>query len=140
MGSNVYRIFAPEELNSCENITVVISVLDASARGEIIKKLQELGLLYKAVEEVLYPELPPIERNRKLVADYHMEQMNDYFEKAEGKSAMNVFWAENSLFRKKFDRLFDKRCRACLWAWTACGNVSGQGGKNNVSGYFGERY
>lgn len=105
VGSKVYRIFAPEELNNRENITVVISVLDASARGEIIKKLQELGLPYKAVEEVLYPELPAIERNRKLVADYHVEQMDDYFEKAEGKSALNVFWAENSLFRKMFDRL-----------------------------------
>lgn len=105
VGGKVYRIFHSEELNSSKNITVVISVLDSLAREEIIKKLRERGMTYKTVEDILYPELPPVERNRRLVADYHIEEMDDYFEKAESESALNVFWGEQSPFREMFDRL-----------------------------------
>lgn len=105
VGGKLYRIFSLEELNDCKNITVVISVLDSLAREEITKKLCVRDTPYKTVEDILYPELPPVGRNRRLVADYHIEEMDDYFEKAESESALNVFWGAQSPFREMFDRL-----------------------------------
>lgn len=76
-----YPILSPDELKGREDIIVVISVLDPTARIEIVQRLNELELSYNDLEKVLYPNLSPVERNRKLVADYHVDQMDDYFVK-----------------------------------------------------------
>lgn len=95
-----------------------ISDLDSKALFIITPESEEIRNYYKALlqgkEFVLYDEkfdlteVLGIDRttlNRERCAFLHINGMNEYFDEAEGKELLNVFWGEGSVFRWLFQRL-----------------------------------
>lgn len=92
-----------------DNIEIIIAILDMTARNEVRKMLCENGLEWKLVEEVIYPNLLPVERKRLFVADFHLSQMDDYFEYAENTKSYEKYWGEASIHKSMFDKMCTER-------------------------------
>lgn len=55
-----------------------------------------------------FAELLDVDRttlNRVRCAFYHIEEMDEYFDEAEGKELLNIFWEEGSVFKRLFREL-----------------------------------
>lgn len=97
-------IFNLDDIDSGE-CAVIITIVDAEQAGKVKNSLVLRGIEVITTESVLFPEQDIVERNRKYIAEYHNETMDDYYENAESKKQLLIFWHENSIFKKLFAKL-----------------------------------
>lgn len=75
---------------------------------EIKEKLEEDQVEYynnllDYIKENLTVDM--VELNRKYCAFFHIDNMDGYFESAEGEGSLRIFWGENSVFFNLFQKL-----------------------------------
>ncbi len=99
------RIVSLDELKRAhQNEMIIISVKDNRAQEEIKRNLENEGFTkIEVYEDVL--QMNNVEFNREFCADFHIEKMDDYFERAEEADWLGVFWREDSVFYKMFQQL-----------------------------------
>lgn len=91
------------------NLPFVITV-DEKTNGykEIIEILEKSDVVYYAnlreyaIKRLNYDQ---VKWNREYCAYTHISNMDDYFDDAESKEKLNIFWAEDSLFFNMFQKL-----------------------------------
>lgn len=82
---------------------VIISMQDMNIRSEVEQKLSNDNIPTILISDLLEKEKDVVSKNRNLVADYHVNLMDDYFDSAE--ETLDVFWNKDAYFRKYFDQL-----------------------------------
>lgn len=69
------------------------------------RKIAEYKINIITLEQGVFQGKSSIEANREYIAEYHIDKMNFYFDLAEEDKSMDVFWCENSPFKKLFQQL-----------------------------------
>lgn len=88
------------------NLPFLISLVDISAKEDLKYKIESAGQKWINLDDL--SEIIGLDRvafNREFCAFFHEDGMNQYFYAAEQKSSVDVFWGENSLFLKQFNKL-----------------------------------
>lgn len=84
----------------------IVAVKDQTARNEIYSMMDSDGVLYCSMEQIAESEhMDRVRFNREFCAFFHMDNMDQYFESAESKRNLEIFWGENSIFLKMFSGL-----------------------------------
>ena len=83
---------------------VIISILDIDIRDNVENRLKNIGINAIPLVDFLYKDMSFEEKERQMVADFHILQMDDYFEAAESNENMSIFsfkkvYLENCLIR-----------------------------------------
>lgn len=84
---------------------VIVSVLDIETRIEIERDLATYGLASIDIVDILYKNISEEEKRRRIVKDFHLTQFDDYFEAAEERKNLDIFWREESPFKYAFNQL-----------------------------------
>lgn len=84
---------------------VIVTVGDYASRVEITDKLIKDKVVVVAIEDVLKSTGDAVIDNRNFIAEYHVNEMDDYFESAEEEESLLVFWGNDSVFHQMFNRL-----------------------------------
>lgn len=110
------NIISPEELNKMDksSLKVIVCIGNAKEKSNIKTMLKNEGIETISFEKILFGK-EDVDSNRMLVAEYHIDAMDDYFERAE--SNLSVFWDKETPFYKMFSTL-DLSCVVEL----ACGH------------------
>lgn len=85
--------------------TIIIAIENSNQYQEVERRVKGYGINVSTIERILFQDEGTIEANRKYVAESHIENMNSYFELAEGTEALNVFWEKGSIFNQIFQEL-----------------------------------
>lgn len=86
-----------------EDCLVIVTIADYYERSKVEKNLKENGIEYTTVEALLNEDSSNIiEGNRKYIADYHLNEMENYFTIAELDGSIQIFWGKESKFRELF--------------------------------------
>lgn len=90
------------------NKSVIVSMADCDVRNEVIPQLSRDGIDIISFSDLIFQdEEDKITKNRLFVAEYHVDQMDNYYEEAE--STIDVFWGKDTIFKSMFDQL-DLKC------------------------------
>lgn len=101
-------VYSPEKMNEIENNVIYIIT---PVNGEIIdfykNKLQgEKYIIYQNLDHMAeFFEIDLTTMRRELCAYWHVDNMDGYFEEAESKEKLSIFWDKESEFKKMFDCL-----------------------------------
>ena len=86
-----------------EECLVTVTIADYYERSKVEKNLKEFGIEYTTVEALLNDGSSDIiEGNRKYIAGYHLNDMENYFTIAELDGSIQIFWGKESTFRELF--------------------------------------
>lgn len=88
------------------NVPFMVSPTDKNTRMEIIDKIEKSGHKWFNVDDI--SEVIGVDKvifNREFCAFFHEDGMNGYFEAAEQKDSLDVFWGKKSMFVKMFNKL-----------------------------------
>jgi ubiquinone/menaquinone biosynthesis C-methylase UbiE len=88
------------ELLKLEDVRVIIAVTGVS---DISKHLKKDRVKIISAEEILGGTGDVVENNRNFIAEYHRDEMEDYYDNAEND--LERFWNENTDFYKYFKQL-----------------------------------
>lgn len=89
----------------CNKYTIIIAIADNKQYEEVERKVKEYGIEVSSIEENIFEGKDTVEANRNYVAEYHVREMDNYFELVERSDYLNVFWGEDSLFYQMFQEL-----------------------------------
>lgn len=103
-GTKEKPIFDIEQVD-CNKYSMIITIADKDSYEEVERKVKEYGIDVSSIEENLFPEKGIVEANRNYVAEFHVNEMDDYFEWVESPDFLNVFWGKESLFNQMFQEL-----------------------------------
>lgn len=99
------KVYRAEELEADkDNIVYCLTLKDAAEKNIIRNGLGEK----RCIEFEELPELLHVDKvkfNRDFCALIHRENMRSYFEKAESKESLDIFWGSDSNFYKMFQKL-----------------------------------
>lgn len=95
------RVYLPEQLVG-EDIIFVLTISNKEIREQIKEKLNGKKIIEFSDLATMF-NMDRVSFNRDFVTFYHVDYMDDYFDKAE--SSLDVFWNEKSDFKKLFDKL-----------------------------------
>lgn len=99
-----HPVISYEEFIQCPGKKeAIISMIDMGIRSEVEKQLSYDNIPIILISDLLEKEEDVVVKNRNLVANYHIKQMDDYFDSAE--ETLDIFWNKNTYFRKYFDQL-----------------------------------
>lgn len=84
---------------------ILITISDYDQSIKVRKKIDEYKIEITTVEQVLYPGQNAVSRSRDYVAEYHADEMEEYFLQAEQQEDLMVFWREDGIFRQMFRKL-----------------------------------
>lgn len=96
------NIWTVDELKKQSGVIFCLTLLDVREKEKIRKELGE----ERCIEFIELADVIGMDRlkfNRDFCAFYHIDEMRDYYEKAE--DTLDIFWGENSAFRLLFDQL-----------------------------------
>lgn len=99
-----------------EDCLVIVTITAYYEKSKVEKNLKENGIEYTTIEALLNEDSSDvIGGNRKYIADYHLNEMENYFKMAEAEDNIKIFWREESEFRKLFsfldlDRVVELAC------------------------------
>lgn len=88
-----------------DDYSVVIAISDEKEVMKVKTMLLNMGMCVIPVEKILYGAEDIVKSYRNMVADFHIEQMDDYFDSAESESSLSLFWNEDGNFKKLFNKL-----------------------------------
>lgn len=90
-----------------KNYEFIITIQSESIKTEIIQQLQKNNcVFYRNFNEwAVAHGFDMIKWNRDFCAFYHIEDMDDYFKKAENEEYMDVFWNDDSPFFQMFQNI-----------------------------------
>ncbi len=86
-----------------EEYEVVITIADQNISAEVKEKCYKDEICIKSVEDFIPSEKDEVIKQREIVANYHVELMDDYFEDAE--QGLDLWWNENSIFYQLFSTM-----------------------------------
>lgn len=98
------KIFKLEELSK-EQYVMSVTIMDYMEREDIIKKIKEYGFKVLTVEQIFSQIGDIVAGNRKYIAEFHRNGMDNYYSKAEEKENIDIFWGKNSSFYKMFQKM-----------------------------------
>lgn len=100
-----FKIFSWEDISKNKSdYQIIITIADYNQNLNVRKTLD--GIEIVSIEDVLADSSHNIiENNRQYIADYHDTVMDDYYQEAESKSILNIFWDKNSSFYDMFSEL-----------------------------------
>ncbi len=103
---NGYSVKSPDECVSMD-FPFVILIRDNDLRTSVEASLREKGCdVYRDITAwVLDSGMSATEWHRDYVSYVHINDMLDYYKKAEGESCMNIFWNGDSPFFSMFSKL-----------------------------------
>lgn len=86
------------------NVSFVITIAKREFREEVEKELKNKNLSYypNITEWVNGSNIDVVNWGREFCAFFHKKGMNQYFENAEGKDAIEAFWRNDTEFYKMF--------------------------------------
>ena len=84
--------------------TMIIAIADKEQYLKVQEKLSMDSISISTLDEILSGE-DIVANHRELIAEYHIDNMNDYFKKAEEKESISVFWKKDSQFFEMFKEL-----------------------------------
>lgn len=89
-----------------KNYCFLISMTDKKVAAEVKKMFDANKCAYCTLDELaeMFGE-DRVAFNREFCAFFHIRGMDKYFESAEGKAGMDIFWKEDSAFYKYFRKL-----------------------------------
>lgn len=98
------KIFKLEELSK-DTHAVLISIASYTDREEVAEQITEKGIELVSIEQVLSDKGDMVAGCREYVAEFHAKEMDSYFQEAEEKWSMDIFWREDSVFNGMFQKL-----------------------------------
>lgn len=143
VGNKQYSIYPIGVISkNKEQYSVIITIADYNEIKKIERRLKNLRIEVCTVKQILeVSEEDAIARNRKYIADFHTDEMENYYQGGESEEALQVFWGAGSEFRKMFSLLDISNV-----VELACGHgrhvpyYLDNSDPNYVSGYFGQKY
>lgn len=98
-------VLSVEEINQkYPDALIMITIMKVD--NEIIKQeLEQKGIKNRICSFKDEKSVGGVEDRRKECSSFHINCMDDYFEEAEEKNSLDVFWSEDSPFRQQFDKL-----------------------------------
>lgn len=99
--------FEVRSYEECKDKNIKFVITSMKYAGEIETQLQQDGMEYyvNISEWALSQEIDMVKWNRDYCAWFHIDSMDNYFDKAELDCGMDVFWKEDSIFHKMFRKL-----------------------------------
>ena len=96
----VYSLEEAEKLN----VPLVITIAKREIREEVEKELKDKNIPYysNVTEWVNGSNIDVVNWGREFCAFFHKKGMDQYFENAEGKEAIEAFWGKDTEFYKMF--------------------------------------
>ena len=104
-GERSYDIVDINSVEKDPEARVIVAIGETKGKREIENLLKDRGIICTTLEEAVYEKRDIVERNRNIIADYHMSQMDDYFFKAESDDALKTFWGEKSIAYRMFSKM-----------------------------------
>lgn len=98
------RIYKPEELSG-DTHAVLISIASYADREEVAEQITARGIELVTIEQILSSKGDMVAGCREYVAEFHAKEMDSYFQEAEEKWSMDIFWREDSVFNGMFQKL-----------------------------------
>lgn len=98
-------VYDYEQIKSLE-LHYVVTIADEGERDKICRKINTEGNTagtFDSVAQLL--GMDKVTFNRELCAYFHKSGMNSYFEAAEEKEHLDIFWGKNSIFSRNFTKL-----------------------------------
>ncbi|MCH5261310.1 MAG: methyltransferase domain-containing protein [Lachnospiraceae bacterium] len=100
----IYPIVSEAELLG-EDVCVIVTIATYSDSAEIAEWLSKNNVAMTSVEKLIKNTGDIVADNRAYIADYHVDKMDDYFERAEKESSLSIFWNKDSVFYGMFCKL-----------------------------------
>lgn len=98
------KVFSIDNLTTdLEKFIVIICIQNKIEQEKILgllKNIENIEIIY-TFDEFLNSK----ENNRNLCADFHLQNMDIYFEEAEKSANIDSFWHKNSIFYQLFEKL-----------------------------------
>lgn len=99
-----YNILDIKNISS-KNIVVIIGISDKNENITVKDMLIDKGINVIDFIDVFHNFDDVVEANRTYIANYHIDCMEDYFNKAESENSIKTFWDKNSPFYIFFKQL-----------------------------------
>lgn len=103
-GSKRIKIFPLDGIDGSQYVFVV-TIADCTQRMEVRNMLQNRGIRVLTVEDILCNHTDVVKKNREIIADYHQNRMDSYFDAAESIEGIQAFWSPESPFMGYFKKL-----------------------------------
>lgn len=87
------------------NYHIIIAIGDTDEAAKVREKIKQYGIPITTLEKIIHQGKDIVSNNRVLIAEFHNDEMGDYFVSAEDESKIDVFWNKNSPFRLLFCEL-----------------------------------
>ena len=105
--SRIYKILSKEELlKTINGERIIITINNPIVVENLTSFFQEKKIsviTYECLMKEIEGHTSVIEINRNTIADYHLNQMEDYYDNAEKN--LDTFWGESTIFYKMFKQL-----------------------------------
>lgn len=85
--------------------TVIVTIANQDENFHVTTMLKGQRIPVASVEDVIANESSIVRKNRDFIAEYHLNAMDDYYENAERRESLNIFWDEDSRFLQMFCKL-----------------------------------
>ena len=102
-GSKRIKIFPLDGIDGSQYVFVV-TIADCAQRMEVRNMLQNRGIRVLTVEDILCNHTDVVKKNREIIADYHQNRMDSYFDAAESIEGIQAFWSPESPFMGYFKK------------------------------------
>lgn len=124
------------------NLPFFISIIDEGAVKEVKKMIMDAGrqfLEFSSLAKEFGEDIVTL--NRDFCAFFHVKGMDSYFDEAEEKECLDVFWKEDSPFYEEFKKLNRENVieLACGRGQT-CAILCGYSAKGYIGRYFAGKY
>lgn len=86
-------------------VAAIVAIVNPEARKDAEAKLAAAGIKVIDIKDLLFSGRDRVEQERLYIAEHHVSNMDGYFARAESAESLATFWAEDSLFRRRFDTL-----------------------------------
>ncbi len=88
-----------------EEYIVIVTIKDPDENMQMRELLEQYGIEISSMERVIFQNTDIVEGNRKYVADWHEDSMEKYYEDAELRCNMKIFWSKQSVFYQMFSKM-----------------------------------
>lgn len=84
---------------------IVLNTVMSKPHEEIKKELRQKGIENEIYHYTDFLKVNSVEDRRNECADFHIDNMEKYFQGAEAQKSLDIFWSDKSPFKQLFDKL-----------------------------------
>lgn len=85
------NIFELDDIDASE-YTIIITIADYNEAIKVRDQLCQRNIEIATMEQILFAKHNIIKGNREYIAEFHIDEMDDYFNKAELSENLEIFW------------------------------------------------